>query len=131
MAGNVPDWRHNAKGAHYYVDEMADVERRLNVLLAQAQSLRGSGGDITGLIGEIAGSITRFGELASEANRERELLDQWIASETRGLLRQAFAGQYKAQFAEQYEIYRLVIEGGIQSIQHFNAQLAALGSGGR
>lgn len=128
MAGNVPDWRKQARGAHYYVDAAADLERELGRLIAEARAKINTGGDASVLIDRISSAIREMAEIPKKVSAEMRMLDAWIASETRGFFRQAMAGGYKAQFNEQYEIYGLVLEGMPDTLSFFNFELASLGS---
>lgn len=128
---NAIDWRQNAKGAHHYLDAMADTERRLGTLLAEAEARRGTGEEISGLIGKISAEIRTMSRLASDVNAEKVMLDRWIASQTSGLLgRMAGGAGFVQQFDEQYEIYLTLINGSVDSLAYFNERLAALGRNG-
>lgn len=127
MAGNVPDWRQLAKGARYYVDEAARLERELNAAVASARVRINTGGDPSAYIEQIEEGIRELGEIPAKVSSEKRMLDVWLASETRGFFRQMVAPDYRSQFNEQYEIYELVLDAMPDTLTYFNHELSSLG----
>lgn len=125
--GGTTDWRTNAKGAHHWLDVAADIERRMQALVEEAATLDPN--DVAALQAcaeELDRTIAEFEAAGASALAEKQLLDAWIQSETSGILGRATANQFRAQFAEQYEIYGLLIGGQMESVAHYRQRLAEI-----
>lgn len=127
MTGRVADWRATAKGAHHWLDTAAEIERRMQAVVADAAKTSPiDAAQSTTHADELERLLIEMDRLATNVQAESRLLTEWIGSQTSGLLGRLAAGDFRAQFDEQFEIYGMLIEGMPDSLDFYRQKLAAI-----